>query len=411
MNATAKSILTINSGSSSVKFARFTDGAQPQLTHRGEIERIGGASATFSAGSGDQATRIAHPVASADHAAAAALLIDWISKEKFDTQLFAIVHRVVHGDPKFHAPQRLTKALLEELRDLTPWDPAHLPDEIVLIEAFQQRFANLPQLICFDTAFHHDMPRVATLLAIPRRYQAQGLRRYGFHGLSYEYLMSELTHIDGGAAAQGRIILAHLGNGASLAAVKDGKPIDTSMGFTPASGVMMGTRCGDIDPGINAYLARTEGLDAEGFDALVNQQSGLLGLSETSADMRDLLLHEANDPRAADAVALFCYQIRKCIGAFAAAMGGLDRLVFAGGIGEQSPVVRARICDGLGFLGIDIDAARNAHSDTNSRVISTDGARVPVHVIPTNEAVVMARAACRILAIDEESRTTTSTPR
>jgi acetate kinase len=410
MSAPANSILTINGGSSSIKFGLFTVGAQPQLTHRGEIERIGSRSATFSTGSGDHASHITHPVAAADHATAAALLINWIAEEKCDAHLFAIAHRVVHGGPKFHAPQQLTPALLDELRGLTPWDPAHLPEEILLIEAFQRRYENLPQVICFDTAFHHDMPRVATLLAIPRRYQAQGLRRYGFHGLSYEYLMSELTHIDGGAAGQGRIILAHLGNGASLAAVKDGKPIDTSMGFTPASGVMMGTRSGDIDPGINAYLAHAEGLDANGFDALVNHQSGLLGVSETSADMRDLLLHEANDGRAADAVALFCYQIRKWIGAFAAAMGGLDRLVFAGGIGEQSPVVRARICDGLGFLGIDIDAARNAHSDTNSRVISTDAARVPVHVIPTNEAWVMARAAWRMLAIDEKSHATTSTP-
>ena len=411
MNAAVKSILTINGGSSSIKFALFKVGAQPQLTHRGEIERIGSASTTFSTESDDQTTRTTYMVEAADHAAAAILLMDWIAENKLDGGLSAIVHRVVHGGPNFHAPQRLTTAVLNELRGLILWDPAHLPEEIGLIEAFQRRYKNLPQVICFDTAFHHELPRVATLLAIPRRYQAQGIRRYGFHGLSYEYLMSELDRIDGGAAGRGRIILAHLGNGASLAAVQDGKPIDTSMGFTPASGVMMGTRSGDIDPGLVAYLTRTEGLDADGFDALINRQSGLLGVSETSADMRDLLLHEANDPRAADAVALFCYQIGKWIGAFAAAMGGLDRLVFAGGIGEQSPAVRARICEGLGFLGIDIDANRNAQSNAKARVISTNAARVTVHVIPTNEALVMARAACRVLALDDKSRATSSTPR
>ena len=401
MNTSAQFLLTINAGSSSIKFARFRVGVQPQLTHRGEIERIGSASATLSIQGDDQSIRAACAVEAADHAAAAIVLMDWIAAKKLDEDLVAIVHRVVHGGPHFHAPQRLTTAVLDELRSLMPWDPAHLPEEVGLIEAFQRRHENLPQVICFDTAFHHELPRVATLLAIPRRYQAQGLRRYGFHGLSYEYLMSELDRIDGGAAARGRIILAHLGNGASLAAVQDGKPIDTSMGFTPASGVMMGTRSGDIDPGLVAYLARVDGLDAKGFDTLINKQSGLLGVSETSADMRDLLLHEASDPRAADAVALFCYQIRKWIGAFAAAMGGLDRLVFAGGIGEQSPLVRARICDRLGFLGIDLDTNRNAQSDADAGVISTDAARVTVHVIPTNEALVMARTACRVLALDD----------
>jgi acetate kinase len=401
MNASTQSVLTINAGSSSIKFARFTIGAQLQLTLCGQIERIGSTSATFSTEGVDHAMRSTRPVEAADHAAATTVLTDWITTKKWAKDLVAIAHRVVHGGPNFHAPQRLTTAVLDELRGLAPWDPAHLPEEIGLIEAFQRRYENLPQVICFDTAFHQELPRVATLLAIPRRYQAQGVRRYGFHGLSYEYLMSELDRIDGGAAGRGRIILVHLGNGASLAAVHDGKPIDTSMGFTSASGVMMGTRCGDIDPGLVAYLARADGLDADGFDALVNKQSGLLGVSETSADMRDLLLHEANDPRAADAVSLFCYQIRKWIGAFAAAMGGLDRLVFAGGIGEHSPVARARICDRLGFLGIDIDANRNARSDADARVISSDAARVTVHVIPTNEALVMARAACRVLALDE----------
>lgn len=409
MNTSTQCVLTINGGSSSIKFALFKAGSPPQLRYLGEIERIGHSSATLTTESDERTTRATHPVTAADHAAAAVVLMDWIAAKKLDAGLSAIVHRVVHGGPNLHLPQRLTTALLDELRALMPWDPVHLPNEIVLIESFQRRYEKLPQVLCFDTAFHHDMPRVATLLAIPRRYQSQGLRRYGFHGLSYQFLMSELDRIDDGAAGRGKIILAHLGSGASLAAVQDGKPIDTSMGFTPASGVMMGTRSGDIDPGLVAYLMRAEELDANDLDAMVNRQSGLLGVSETSADMRDLLLHEANDLRAAEAVALFCYQIRKWIGAFAAAMGGLDRLVFAGGIGERSPAVRARICEGLGFLGIDIDATLNARSGADSQLISTDAARVPVYVIPTFEALMMARAACRLLATDDAPHASTST--
>jgi acetate kinase len=270
-------------------------------------------------------------------------------------------------------------------------DPEHLPVEILLIEACQKRFPNLPQVACFDTAFHHDMPRVAQILPIPRRYEALGVRRYGFHGLSYAFLME---HLDEGAAAQGKVILAHLGNGASLAAVRDGKSMDTSMGFTPAAGVPMGTRSGDLDPGLVGYLARTEGIDAVRFNEMVNFQSGLLGVSETSSDMRDLLEHEAQDARAADAVALFCYQVKKWIGAFAAALGGLDTLVFAGGIGENAPVIRARICEGMEFLGIELDQTRNTG---NEDTISTG--RASVRVIHTDEELMIARSVCRILRV------------
>jgi acetate kinase len=224
-----------------------------------------------------------------------------------------------------------------------------------LTEAFLRRFPNLSQVACFDTAFHHHLPRVARLLPIPRRFEAQGVRRYGFHGLSYAFLMEELARLAGAEAAQGRVILAHLGNGASLAAVRSGKSIDTSMSFTPTAGVPMSTRSGDLDPGLVWYMARTERTSAQQFNEMVNSHSGLLGMSETSSDMRDLLECETRDVRAAEAVALFCYQIKKWIGAFAAALGGLDTLVFAGGIGENAPVVRARICDGLGFLGIQLE--------------------------------------------------------
>lgn len=271
-----------------------------------------------------------------------------------------------------------------------------MPGEIALVEAFQRRFSKLPQIACFDTAFHHNLPRVAQLLAIPRSFAAKGVRRYGFHGLSYEFLMCELIEIDAASAARERIILAHLGNGASLAAIANGKPVDTSMGFTPASGVPMGTRSGDLDPGLVSYLADNAQMDAQQFDDMVNFKSGLLVVSETSADMRDLLKLEATDSRAAEAIALFCYQIKKAIGAYAAALGGLDTLVFSGGIGEQAPPIRTRICTGLEFLGIELDAARNAR---NSERISTDASRVTVRVIATNEALVIARSVCHVLEI------------
>ena len=261
----------------------------------------------------------------------------------------------MHGGPKYSEPQLITAEMVEELHRLSPFDPEHLPEEILLTEEFHRRYPDLPQVACFDTAFHHDLPRVARLLPIPRRYEAKGVRRYGFHGLSYAFLMEELARLAGAEAAQGRVILAHLGNGASLAAVRDRKPVDTSMSFTPAAGIPMSTRAGDLDPGLLWFLARTEGLTARRFNEMVNFQSGLLGISETSSDMSDLLDLETHDVRAAEAVALFCYQVKKWIGAFAAALGGVDTLIFSGGIGENSPAVRARICDGLGFLGIEIE--------------------------------------------------------
>ena len=263
-------------------------------------------------------------------------------------------------------------------------------------EAFHRRFPDLPQVACFDTAFHHDLPRVAQMLPIPRRYEAQGVRRYGFHGLSYTFLMEELARQAGPDAAQGRVILAHLGNGASLAAVRNGKSVDTSMSFTPAAGVPMSTRTGDLDPGLVWYLARTEKMDAKQFNQMVNFQSGLLGISETSSDMRDLLEKETQDVRAAEAVALFCYQVKKWIGSFAAALGGIETLVFAGGIGENAPAVRARICDGLEFLGIELEEKHNA---ANAGVISPASSRVVVRVIPTNEEQMIAKTVCQVLGL------------
>ena len=398
MKSTENSILVLNGGSSSIKFALYSVKPSLALTLKGQIERIGTPDAVFATQHGEHEAHATRPVAAADYASAVKLLIDWIDQKDIDETLIAVGHRIVHGGANFHQPQRLTPKLTAELQQLAPFDRQHMPGEISLADAFQQRFPKVPQIACFDTAFHHDLPRVAQMLAIPRRYEAQGVRRYGFHGISYEFLMSELIQIDGAAAARGRIILAHLGNGASLAAVFGGKPVDTSMGFTPTAGVPMGTRSGDLDPGLVSYLARSENMNAQQFDDMVNFKSGLLGVSETSADMRDLLKVETEDPRAADAVALFCYQIKKCIGAYAAALGELDTLVFAGGIGEKAPVVRSRICAGLGFLGIELDAARN---EKNADLISTDDGRVKVRVIRTNEELVIARSVCNVLGFND----------
>ncbi len=382
-------ILTINGGSSSIKFALFKTDHSLERMLEGGIERIGLPDASLRVRGVDAADNFTRPVRAPDHKAAVDVLMDWIEERLGGNALTAVGHRMVHGGPKYCDPERITSEIVEELQRLSPFAPEHLPVENLLIEAFHQRFPGLPQVACFDTAFHHDLPRVAQQLPIPRRYEALGVRRYGFHGLSYAFLMEELARIAGAEAAQGRIILAHLGNGASLAAVRGGKPVDTSMGFTPAAGVPMSTRTGDIDPGLAWYLARTDQMNPRQFNEMVNSQSGLLGISETSADMRDLLECEGRDVRAAEAIALFCYQIKKWIGAFAAALGGLDTLVFAGGIGENAPAVRARICAGLEFLGIELDPQ---HNRANEGLISSVVGRVAVRVIHTDEALMIARA-------------------
>ena len=389
-------ILTINGGSSSIKFALFeADGALKRILH-GAIERIGLPEALFKINGADHRIDFSQKVKAQNHIEAVSVLMDWIEKRLGHDALTAIGHRVVHGGPKYSEPERITAEMVDDLKKLSPFDPEHLPEEILLTEAFHHRFPDLPQVACFDTAFHHDLPRVARMLPIPRRYEAQGVWRYGFHGLSYAFLMRELARLAGAEAVQRRVILAHLGNGASLAAVHNGKSIDTSMSFTPAAGVPMGTRTGDLDPGLLWYLARTEKTSAKQFNEMVNFESGLLGMSETSSDMHELLDHEKRDARAAEAIALFCYQIKKCIGAFAAALGGLDTMVFAGGIGENAPIIRARICEGLRFLGIEIEAKRNT---ANEAVISAAAGRVIVRVIKTDEEWMIANIVCRVLGL------------
>jgi len=391
------SILTINGGSSSIKFALFEIvGDSLRRILEGVIERIGLPESTLRVKGLNQDDNYTRQVTATHYTLATNILMDSIEARRGRDALAAIGHRVVHGGPKYYKPERITAEMIEELRGLKSFDPEHLPEEIQLIEAFHRRFPNLTQVGCFDTAFHHDLPRVAKLLPIPRRYEAQGVRRYGFHGLSYEFLIGELGRLAGSKTAQGRVILAHLGNGASLAALRNGKPVDTSMSFTPTAGVPMSTRSGDLDPGLVWFLARTEGFDAKRFNEMVNFQSGLLGVSEMSSDMHDLLKSETQDARAAEAIALFCYQVKKWIGSFAAALGGLDTVVFAGGIGEKAPSVRARICDGLEFLGIELEEKQN---NANEGMISSATSRVTVRVIRTDEEWMIAKTVCRALAL------------
>ena len=390
-----ESILTINGGSSSIRFAVYDAGEKPRRRLDGKIDRIGWSGTNLTVREPGGKPRAPRRLVATDHRTAAAFLLDWLETQPVFASVRAAGHRLVHG-MKHSEPERVTPKLLAELHRITPYDPDHLPREIGLIEAFRRRHPKLPQVACFDTAFHRTMPRVAKLLPIPRRYAAKGVERYGFHGLSYAYLMEELGRLDA-AAAEGRVILAHLGSGASLAAVHFGKSVDTSMGFTPTAGLVMGTRTGDLDPGLVYYLARTERMTAAQFQKMVNHESGLLGVSGTSADLRDLCAREAADARAADAVELFCYQVRKWIGSFAAVLGGLDTLVFAAGIGENAPLIRQRICACLGFLGIELDQKRNAK---NALLISPDAGRVKVRVIPTDEELMIARSVTRVLNLD-----------
>lgn len=394
---TSPAVLTLNAGSSSVKWALFRLGAVPVRMATGHIERIGlpdGIVTVTDVVTGQQERRVV-PVP--NHVASVRVLRDQLAQRSKGLSIQAIGHRVVHGGSRYADPQVVSTEVMEELRRLSPYDPEHLPAEITLIEAFATEYPQVPQVACFDTGFHQHLPPVARLLAIPRRYEKLGIRRYGFHGLSYAYLMEELERVAGRDAARGKVILAHLGNGASLAAVRDGVSIDTSMGFTPTSGLPMSTRSGDLDPGLVSYLARTEGMTAEQFHHMVNAQSGLLGLSETSPDLRDLLAQEAHDLRAAEAVALFCYQGKKWIGAYAAALGGVDQVVFSGGIGEHAAVVRARMCEGLEFLGIRLDPHCN---EAHAAVISSPASRVTVRVIRTDEERQIAQSVCRLLALN-----------
>jgi acetate kinase len=359
--------LAINAGSSSVKCGRFTFEQEPRLLARETID----------------GTR----------AEATPRLIDWIERNTQAASLAAIGHRIVHGGRRFSDPQPIGPALLATLTQLIPFAPNHLPDEIALINVLGQCRPGVPQVACFDTAFHADLPEVARRLPIPRAYDADGIRRYGFHGLSFTFLVGELQRLARTGTAAERVVLAHLGNGSSLAAVHNGRSIDTTMAFTPIGGVIMSTRSGDLDPGVVTYIARRDGLTADHVEDVLSHRSGLLGISGGTSDMRVLLEREPHDPACRLAVAMYIYSIKKAIGSLASVLGGIDAIVFSGGIGEHAPAIRSRICDGLGFLGVQLDPDSNARNAANGRLISSSAARVAVWVIPTDEETVIARAA------------------
>ena len=361
-----RTILALNGGSSSLKFAAFSvgDGGETEALARGAIERV------------------------SDPEAAVPRVFETLTARGIE--LDAAGHRIVHGGPNHIEPARIDDELIASLREATPFAPLHLPGEIALIDAVRKEHPALPQVACFDTSFHTRMPLLAKRLPLPTSLWDEGVRRYGFHGLSYESIVRTL-----GSLISGRVVIAHLGNGASMVALSDGVPLETSMGFTPAAGLVMGTRPGDLDPGVVVYLARTRNMDPSALEELLNRRSGLLALSETTSDMQALLAARASDPRAELAVAVFCYSARKWVGALAAALGGLDALIFTGGIGEHSAPVREEICRGLGYLGIDLDPDRNSRSES---MVTADGSRCTVRVIPTDEESVVARHTAELTA-------------
>jgi acetate kinase len=382
-------LLVVNSGSSSLKAALYDverAGAGERRLVSAEVSRLAmpGTTLRLADATGTPLLDEVRPLP--DHAAALVALLDWLAARPSFAGLDAVGHRVVHGGAAYAAPVRITAEVMAALRALVPIDPTHMPAAIAGIEAVGTRHPDVPQVACFDTAFHRRMPAVAQRYALPRPLFDEGVLRYGFHGLSYEYVAGELAKLPSGAPR--RAIVAHLGNGASVTALRDGASTDTSMGFSPLCGLVMGTRCGDLDPAVPLHLLGRPGMDVPAVSDLLHRHSGLLGLSGLSADMRDLLDAASRDPRAAEAVEAFCYQLRKYIGAYAAVLGGLDALVFTAGIGEHSAAVRARTCEGLHFLGIRLDPDRNAR---HAPVISPDHAPVTVRVIPTDEDVMIAR--------------------
>jgi len=396
-------ILTVNSGSSSLKVTLYrVEGALevPELSAMAErIDVRGGRLRLTNAGGESRGGTLPEtfgwaPTELPDHSAALGVVLERMRRMGDDRPPAAVGHRIVHGGSLYREPVEIVPEVVAELRGLSPIDPTHMPQVIAAIDAIRSAYSTVPQVACFDTAFHAAMPRVARLFALPRALSEEGIVRYGFHGLSYEYVTSELRKMDQ-KAAEGRIIIAHLGTGASMVAVRGGEGVDTTMGFTPTGGLMMGTRSGDLDPGVLLHLLRVKGLDVGALDALVNGESGLLGVSETTSDMRELLGREGSDPRAAEAIAIFCYVAKKYLGSLAAALGGLDTLVFTGGIGERAAPVRERICDGLAFLGIALDPERNVG---HGPIISSDGSPVTVRVLPTDENAMIARHTVRLIS-------------
>jgi acetate kinase len=380
-------MLTMNRGSASWKCVLYEAGEHEELLVSVTVDQGGNSGGRLKIADSKGAALLDSPVDSGDSKAALETMLAWLGEHGFLSQLAAAGHRLVQGGPRHTHPQEISPRFLSELKGLVPLDPDHMPEAICGIECIARKFPNLPQVACFDTAFHSSLPKVARMYALPRRLYDQGILRYGFHGLSYEYVMGELQALEG-KLANGRVIIAHLGSGASMAAVKDGKSIDTSMGFTPLEGLVMSARSGDVDPGVLLHLLEHKKMPWKEISTLLNKESGLLGISGTSGDMRILLDKIHQDPRAGEALELFCYRARKYIGAYAAVLGGVDVLVFAGGIGEHAPIVRKRICEGLDFLGIRLDAANN---EANAPLISPAAGPTKVRIVKTNEDLMIVR--------------------
>ncbi len=390
-------VVVLNAGSSSLKFALFLapsgrdrSDCDPLPLLRGQVERLGDAPELRLHGHAGE--DFANPPSESrvrqvrDHGAALDLLLDWFERDATDLRIVAAGHRVVHGGTHFSAPQPVTAAVMEKLTAIAALAPHHLPHNLAAIRAVSARRPDLPQVACFDTAFHAKQPRAATQLALPRAYWKAGLRRYGFHGLSYEYVTGALAQKIPGHVLPRRSIVAHLGNGASMCAIRDGRSIATTMGFSTLDGLMMGTRCGTLDPGVLLYLLRNNGLDAAALSDLLYDRSGLLGVSGISSDMRTLLA--SRQPEAAEAIALYCTRIVREIGSLAAALGGLDALVFTGGVGENAAPIRAKICAGARWLGVELDEAANAR---HGPCLTDPANPVTAWVIPTDEELVIAR--------------------
>ena len=394
----SKTIIALNTGSSSIKFALYEIGETERLVFYGSLTRIGSRDGRFSVQDA-QGNAIATMSSTAqDHVAACDYVLSWILSQNEGRKPDAVGHRIVHGGPLYSTPQIATPELIASLDTLSPFAPEHLPQAIKAVRHAARLFPETLQVTCFDTSFHTTMPEVAKLYALPEFIRREGVQRYGFHGLSYEYILLELKRQLGVQAVEKRIILAHLGHGASMAAVKNGKSIETTMGFSPAGGLVMSTRSGDLDPGVILFLLQQNKMTPAAIKQMVNRQSGLLGISGSTDDMQELLAAEKVDDASKQAVELFCYQARKYIGALSVVLGGLDILIFTGGIGEHSPDIRSRICDGLGFLGISVDEEKNI---TNSAVIAHERGRVEIRIMKTNEELMIARHTMNVLEMSK----------
>jgi len=385
--------LTLNAGSSSLKFSLYDITGAPVQLAIGNVENIG-RQPRLKASLGDGMPRVERelsPSEASDHPSTLKTVLTLL-REHFPKAHAAVVgHRVVHGGPRFSEPMAVTDEVMAELRTLSPFAPIHQPHNLAGIEAARAAFPDALQVACFDTAFHRHHPKANDVFALPREYYDKGIRRYGFHGLSYEYVSGELKRIAPLLHA-GRVVVAHLGNGASMCGILDGRSVASTMGFTALDGLPMGTRCGQVDPGVIFYMVQQEGRTIDEVRDIFYNKSGLLGLSGISNDMR--VLESAGVPEANEAVDYFVFRIRRELGGLAAALGGLDALVFCGGIGENSRKIRRRICDGMDWIGIELDHDRN---DSGAQVISTDFSRARIMVIATNEEIVIARAAKRLL--------------